>query len=424
MTRTRVGTAILAAAAALGGPVAASAQPADEPPPIEEEAPPADEPAPVDAPVEAPPVVVEPPIVEAELEPAGSSSYGYDKGFYLEQEGPKGAFKLRVGARVQVGFEGKSAVDADDEQVNTGAFLVRRARLTLDGHAYTERLKYKFQTDFGRGFVTLKDFFVDVGVGDRVWVRAGQYKRPFSRQQITSSGRLELVERARTDRDFGGGRDIGVAVHNGYEKSPEVEWVVGVFNGTGDSPRLSGITIDPDTGATSGGSFSTVPRDLYPVLVARAGLNSEDLKGYSEGDFEGGPLRWGVGASVVADAGLDTTAHTESHKAEVDFIVKSNGMSATGGVYLQTAETELSDLGAFAQLGFVVDKTLNVAARYATLIPQGDGAEDASHEITVGGGWYPYAHDAKLQAEIGSAIAPGTGVADSLLFRLQAQLSF
>ena len=72
------------------------------------------------------------------------------------------------------------------------------------------QLSYKLQTDFGRGVVLRKDFHVDVKLGDGVWLRVGQWKRPFSRQHIHSSGRHELSDRAITDNVFGAGRDIGL----------------------------------------------------------------------------------------------------------------------------------------------------------------------------------------------------------------------
>jgi hypothetical protein len=324
---------------------------------------------------------------------------------------------------VQTGLEATSTVDDADERSNRAAFLVRRARLTLGGHAFTEKLGYKFQTDFGKGFVTLKDYYLDVEVADQVWIRAGQWKRPFNRQQINSSGNLELVERAAADKEFRGGRDIGFALHNNYEKSPDTEWALGVFNGTGETPVL-----DPDKG-----TYSNVPGDFFPVFVARGGINRGGLDGYSEGDFKGGPLRWGVAASVWVEGDFDG-GDPPSHQAEVDFIVKNNGLSASGAFYLDTREKdpvdggiELDTMGAYAQVGMVFGegtRRMNGVGRYNITMPQGDMAEDPTHEVTVGVGWFPHAHNAKLQAEVGSKIEPEAGIADAVVARIQGQLAF
>src|SRR5262249_21347423 len=151
----------------------------------------------------------------------------------------------------------------------------------------------------------LKDYYIDGEISKGAWLRFGQWKRPFSRQQITSSGKLEITDRSITDKAFLGSRDIGVAVHNMYEKSPDFELIVGVFNGSGDGAKCSGGVADPTTGAVSGGAFTNIPSKFKPVWVARAGINRNGIKGYSEADLEGGPLRFGLAANVAVEGDND-----------------------------------------------------------------------------------------------------------------------
>lgn len=112
---------------------------------------------------------------------------------------------------------------------------MRRMRLVLEGNLHGKNLLYKFQSDFGKGVPSVKDAHVDVRLSGDAWLRFGQWKRPFSRQQINSSGRLEMTDRSITDKAFGAGRDVGIAIRNDYEKSPEIEWTLGVFNGRGEA---------------------------------------------------------------------------------------------------------------------------------------------------------------------------------------------
>jgi len=426
MTQTRIGIAILAAGL-LGIPAAALAQPTpEEAEPAEPGAPegePAEEPAP--PPEEAPALVSEPEPVEADVEEAEHASFGYDKGFYISHDNDKGSFKLKIGARVQSLLSVTSADTGLSTRQDRWAFSINRARLVLSGHAFTKKLEYKFQTDFGKGFVTLKDFYLDAQLADEVWLRAGQWKRPFSRQQINSSGNLELVDRAITDKQFNAGRDIGVAVHNGYEDSPELEWAAGVWNGTGEKPVFSG-EVDPVDGSVDGGGFSNVPKDFLPVFVGRVGLNRGGLKGYSEADLEGGALRWGAAASVWVEGDFDGGDPPE-HQAQLDAVLKLNGLSFSAAGYVQTVESDWAAIGTHAQIGKVFGegtRRMNGALRYAMVNPRGGGLDDATHELVVGWGWLPHKHNAKLQLDLGSVIAPDGDFADHLVARLQGQLSF
>ena len=183
-------------------------------------------------------------------------STGYKKGFFIVS--PDEKFKLTIQGRIQSRFT-HEILEGDDES----AFSIPRARLTLKGHIYHKDLKYKLETDFGKGAVTAKDFVIDYAIKPKTFhFRIGQSKRPFSRQQINSSGRLSLVDRAITDKAFGAGRVIGFSFHNNYEKSPTFEWALGLYNGTGDKGRLEGkveTSTSSGAGEISSGKFNNVP---------------------------------------------------------------------------------------------------------------------------------------------------------------------
>lgn len=370
-----------------------------------------------------------PPQSDANAAETTASITGYEKGFFITSADER--FSLALQGRVQGRYTLESIDGADRE--TESAFSIARARLTLGGHAFDKGIKFKFQTDFGKGDVTLKDFFVDYRAGSSpVRIRVGQYKRPFSRQQITSSGRQEMVDRAITDKAFGSGRDIGVMVHNNYEKSPEVEWAVGLFNGTGDKPSFSGdVVVDPVTGegGVVGGGFSNVPDTFGPALVARVGINRNGIKGYSEADLEGGPLRFGVGASLLTELDADDD-DSSAIRSELDFVIKSNGLSTNGGVYVATAQDgesfgdqSFAAVGLHIQAGYMLSDKLQPVVRYAVVVPDGD--DNNVHEILAGVSLYQFAHNFKLQADVGAQLSETTGdMAVDFLARTQLQLSF
>lgn len=351
-------------------------------------------------------------------EHAGSASTGYDKGFFIESA--DGAFSLKTQARIQFRytFSSQSALEPDsmeERRDNDSLFAVQRGRLTFGGDAFGDDLDYKLQVDFGRGDVALKDFYVDYRIGGDALVRFGQYKRPFSRQQITSSGNQELVDRAITDSYYRAGRDAGVMVHNAYEKSPALEWAVGLFNGTGEN-------VVP--GRTDG-----APDTFNPALVARVGYNHGNVKGYSEADLDGGPLRFGVGASVLGE--LDGDGNDASAiRAELDYIVKVEGFSSTGGVYFGTIQDgpdfpdQTSDaLGVHLQASYTVDETHQVAGRFAQVARLADGVPNL-REVSLGYSLYGFGHGFKWQTDITLGLDGGQEPGDDVQVRSQVQLSF
>jgi hypothetical protein len=331
---------------------------------------------------------------------------GYDDGFFVTSDDRR--FALTIQGRVQGRYEQES-IETSDGRDTQNAFSIARARLILKGHAYSTDIRYKFETDFGKGGVALKDFLIDYQLGRGVWVRAGQWKRPFSRQQINSSGNLELVDRAITDKAFGAGRDIGVALHNRYERSPRFEWAIGVFNGTGDKANLSGdVQVDMRTGEGEiiGGGLSNVPSHVRPTAVGRIGYNHGGIAGYSEADLEGGPLRFGVAASALTEYDSET-GDESAVKGELDYVVKAHGFSTTGGIYLATAQDgagftdqRFSAVGFHAQLGYMLGSMYQPVLRYARVDRWANRADaTGEQEITGGVSVYSFAHDFQWQTD-------------------------
>ena len=367
------------------------------------------------------------------LKVTGRGRAGYDKGFFIKTDDD--AFALNITGRIQPFFLStytkQPANFAND-------FEIKRLRLILEGHLHTPRLLYKFQSDFGKGVVSLKDGHFDVELSKDLWLRMGQWKRPFSRQQINSSGRLETPDRAITDKAFGAGRDIGIAIGNRYEKSPDLEWVVGVFNGTGDVAKLEGIAVavDPDTGAatvdSSKAKFSNVPKDFLPVAVARVGVNRNGIKGYSEADLEGGPLRYGVAASVQLEGDFDGN-DASNQKFELDYVVKSSGVSSTGGFYVQTSQNgagvrdaEFSLVGAHVQAGYMATKKLQMVGRFAYVNdPRSKTAKATDQqEIQLAANWFGFGHDGKFAGGVKLIKNGDAGFADTVVFELGANIGW
>lgn len=350
---------------------------------------PAPEPAPAPVPVEpAPPapVPVEPaPPPPAPITDAPPLRVTYDKG--LAFAAPDGAFALKLAFRNQLRFE--STRPTEDGAQFQSRFSIPRARFQAEGHVFGPTHRYKLELGLGDtgSFAFVRDLFIDKRVSAApVWLRAGMWKRPFNRQELVSDFASEFNERAITAAFAGGGRDLGLAVHNDYEKSPDgLEWAVGIFNafsGSAERPQqTTTCTTNPTTGAVTCTTTAptTVPADFAPAIVARAGWNTGGIKGYSEGDLEGGPLRVAVGASYKIDLGNfakqreASVADNLSHGLQADAMIKAHGASLQLGVYMMKlpasrASNRSADagFGAFAQAGYMlVPARMQVAGRVA-----------------------------------------------------------
>ncbi len=372
---------------------------------------------------------------------------GYDKGFFIADS--KGLFKLKVGATMQPQFAwesveehvertddatGETEVLARTDREPEYSFMIRRAELKLGGHAFSERVTYGFMADFGKGTVGLEDYYLDFALAPNVFhVRFGSYKRPFSRQQLTSSSKLELVDRSITDKAFGGGRDLGLMFHDNFEKSPGFEWAVGVFNGTGTKPWFEGSLEEDDDGNVSGVSSKSkttnVPDRFHPMAVARLGFNHGDLSGYSEADLEGGPFRLGLGISGILDFDSDDTDDSGVH-GELDYAIKAAGFSTTGAVYVMSAQDgedfedqSLAAWGLHAQAGYVIGGLVQPVLRYALV--DWDGEDNNTQEVTGGLSVYIFKHNLKWQTDAGGILREheAGGLTDYVV-RSQVTLAF
>jgi hypothetical protein len=326
---------------------------------------------------------------------------GYDDGFYI-RDGGDSPNRLTINGRVQPRFSFFSA-EGGDERINSHNFSVPAARLAVHGNVYDDRVYFKTQIAMEQGRTDLKDFFLDYRIGKKqTRIRLGQFKKQFSRQFESSGYELQFTGRSIVDPYFDNGRDIGVQLHSGFVDEAELEWSFGVFNGNGsDGVFQPTTTIDPVTmeEVVSGGQFSNIPRKVRPAVVARLGYNANEIDGYTESDLEGGDLRYALAVATMTHFRLG--GNTAVSRNGVDFAVKQDGYSATGGIYAEmrgpkAADLEYTGLGGYIQTGYVIDKTYEPALRYAVITEDGG---DSVQEITGVLNIYKFGHNMKWQNE-------------------------
>jgi hypothetical protein len=391
---------------------------------------------PVPPPADQPPVGTEPPVeattpppieptvaVEVAPEPEKKASGSpvaakFDKGLAFTSEDEQFELKLALRSQFRLQIQSDKDNEADEDGETTAQLSIPRFRVQFEGHIFGKSLRYKLELAAGdkSGASFAKDMFLDKQVGP-VWVRVGQWKQPFTRQELVSDFGSVFNERSTIADWMATGRDQGIAVHNDYEKSPEgVEWVVGVFQ------NFAGKKDTPGSSAP----------DMGPTVIGRVGYNLGKVKGYTEADLDGGPLRLGVAVGAKYDFAQNAD-DAQQLALSADFILKVEGLDvqATWVMFQPAGEDVDAEHGFHGQVGYMmIPKHGQVAARFS-MTPNGDSDRMFEDRMEILGAfnWYFEGHAWKWATDFGMVQDSGQpdGVADdepTLRLRTMAQLTF
>lgn len=253
-------------------------------------------------------------------------------------------------------------------------------RPSIKGSLFSQKLKYALQLSTAPGSLELMDLFLDYSISPHLKVRGGQWKIPFTRYRIQSFKALTLADWATVTKTFGAERQIGLALHNGYEKPPRFEYEAGLFTGMNarashatSLARLYGETVQNPSDLTG-----PAPRaDLHPALAAHLAYNSPGMDTRTDTDWRGGPPRVSVGFSGAWDL-VPRRTQDLSLRLAPEVLLKAYGVSFSGVFYLgfslldeQMASQQLAFAGGLLQASYLVHRLVEVAARYS-LVHAGD----------------------------------------------------
>lgn len=320
-----------------------------------------------------------------------------------------GVNSLTIGARAQFRWTlddreafnadtGGLGLDRDDGPFSQ--FDVPRLRMTFGGAAFRPWLRYSFQFDFsrtgGEGGSRIKDAIIEFRpVGHNYRIAAGQFKAPFGLQQITSSGRLQFVDRAITDAKFNPGRDMGVMV-SGTGAARKFGYDVGLFNGSGESVRQN-------TKAHLWVARAYV-QPLAPYILAESAVDGGDKPSLHVGvGARGGKQIRGRTATGIVEDADDQSAYN------VEFAFKSRHVFATAEYFLMRDEQhaplagrDIDSRGFHAQAGYLLmQRKVDIGALYGWVDPDTEVGDAAVRELRGVVGYYWQAHGLKLQADAG-----------------------
>lgn len=316
--------------------------------------------------------------------------------------------QLVISNRVQLRFTQTDPEVGD----SVGSFRVRRGKTKFDGWIYSKDLTYELQLNWPDTSNALEDANInyDFTKGKKTFmVKAGQFKVPFGRQELTSSGSQQFVDRSIVSNEFAKGRDLGLQLW-GTPLGGKIDWRVGVFNGGGRN-RTSN------------------DNDAYQYNARLTWQPFGDVK-YSETDFDSKetPL-FAIAAQYESNDKFGTTTGVDTDREIVgaDVVFKYKGIFAFAEYFDAAVDREVGasfdQEGLSAQVGYRFAKPFEVALRYAAWDPSKSVANNDRTETGIAFGYYFNKHNNKIQADFRQVEDDATGRTDKE-FRLQYQFIF
>ncbi|HJX28569.1 MAG TPA: porin [Thermoanaerobaculia bacterium] len=322
--------------------------------------------------------------------------------------------RLDISNRIQIRFTQELPDQGDD----VGSFRIRRAKTKFEGWVYTKDLTYEVQLNWPDTANPLEDVAInyDFTKGKKFFMfKAGQFKVPFGRQELTSSGNQQFVDRSLVVNRFARGRDIGVQLW-GTPLNSKIDWRVGMFNGNGRT-------------------VSRNDNDEYQMNARLTFQPFGDVK-YSESDFDSTerPLlaiagQYETNERPTAAAGTVPAFNTEKEIVGADVVFKYRGLFLYGEWFDAANDrdaglSDFDDSGLVAQAGyFIVPQKAELALRWAEIDPNNDRDDDEQEERGVAVNYFFNKHAHKLQADYRQVENIATDVTNDE-FRLQYQLIF
>lgn len=244
-------------------------------------------------------------------------------------------------------------------------FSIKRARVGLKGDIL-KHINYRLQIDTIKSPVLL-DAQIEISFIPQAKLTFGQFKVPFSLENLTSSYALDTINRSQTVENLCPGRDIGAQGRDiGLTFSGEFSWIeysLGIFNGSGINKKDINEKKD------------IVGRFVFePANVISLGLSH--YRGKYSPFFRFPPL------------------DRERTGADVFF---NRGQLSIKGEYIFAKDDQTKKYGWYVQGGFfIIPEKIQTIVKYDTFDENRDVREDRIDVITFGLNWF-FSEKTKLQ---------------------------
>lgn len=369
--------------------------------------------------------------------------------FILYSADSSSSLRFQLAAQLRTVFE---SCDEGEEGDRDETFIMeaRRIRITLSGTIGQPSIAYKLHLSTAPGSIELMDFYFNYKFSGCYQVRIGQYKIPFTRYRIQSFQRLVFVDWALTTKYFGAERQMGISVHNGYEKPPKWGYVFGVFSGVNArASHAVGLAkfYDAEIINPSDLSESNSKAEFHPEAAVHLSFNSAEMNVGSASDALLRGWRYSFGLSGAWDMDPDVQQDLAG-RFSAEALLKCRGWSFLSVAYAglaqigDDAETDPAMLGALMQTAYRMNHRYEVSARYAVVdfrkvLTESDELADViaqnpdagqllrDEEFTIGINIYLKGHSLKWQNDISWLQKRyRTDITTDYTWRSQFQLTF
>ena len=357
--------------------------------------------------------------------------FSYELGEGLDIRSRGGNYTAHVDLRTQMRYT-QSDYEGGD---SSDEFKFNRIRFKMGGHAYREWLTYYTEYDFPSE--RLLDLRFTVAPSDAVQFRFGQWKIPYNRERVDSSGNQQFVERSIVNDPFTLDRQQGVALFGRLwaGRAADSWYNLGVFSGNGRG------------GSGMGARPLLLGRWQWNFLKRDLGFSQSDV-GYRDkpaGSLALAAVNWRGRYTAYSSAGggeLPGFAPGDDDRYDVNQAMfeaayQYRGFSWQSEFHRKhvrdtSAHTDTDLAGGYVQAGIFphalwqgMPKPLELAARYAEVDPDQAQGGDQRRETTLAANWFFNGHRNKLTVDFSrvtdAAAAPDSRQQDRV--RLQWDIS-
>ena len=323
-----------------------------------------------------------------------------------------------AGGRIQTQYH---YTDPDDGE-SSDDLLFRRLRFYLEGTVH-EDWKGKWQVDFGKGKVSIKDAYFQYKGFDGATVTLGNKKMPFSQELLTSSKKQQLVERTFVGDHNYGAADRQTGIHLTGPLGGYLQWSAAAAIAAHD-PDNKKLDFESVIQHEAGGDWSHGPMvggrlEFYPIgLPKKISPSQGDFKGKYQSVIAIAAFNWNNDDDNLNPIDVDEeTGEQDLGKQDVDSATgfevsagfRTSGLSVdaqynifdaelveggvSDGIY-ENSETELSNFA--VEAGYMLNNTLEPVVGWES--QDADGYSTEWTRTSVGLNFYiSQSHDIKIQ---------------------------